>query len=256
MASSLNVEGEEPIVFTEIEPCHRDRLVEMHEELFPVSYSKNFYDKAIQKIGIRGGDLFTSIAFQKRGEANVMVGFIMSQFLPLSQCDERMDLFDGLGEPEQVYYILTLGVEKGMRRTGLGTELLRQSVQHASSSPVCGAVSVMPVSSYSIEVCCTVLYPNTTVIVAIFTCHQLQHPGTSLLQEEWVHICRAVSRCQPAPPAHTESSILDNFIFDIMIQIFIRFTIGGTLPSYVRCISMDINLLCCCECKASSGTLR
>lgn len=141
MASPLLVEGEEPITFAEIEPKHRDKLVEMHEELFPVSYSKQFYNKAIKKEGLRGGPLFTSIAFQKRNGVDEMVGFVMAQFLPILKCDERCELFDGMSEPPLVYYILTLGIDKQMRRTGLGTELLRQCIRNASSDPNCGAVS-------------------------------------------------------------------------------------------------------------------
>ena len=65
----------------------------------------------------------------------------MAQFLPISKCDERGELFDGLSEPGLVYYILTLGIEKSLRRTGLGTELIRQCIQDASHNPNCGAVS-------------------------------------------------------------------------------------------------------------------
>lgn len=159
MAAPLQVDGEEPVVFREVEAAHRQRLVHMHEQLFPVNYSDSFYDKAVQKTGLRGGELFTSIAFQCRGGGGggegeeVMVGFVMGQFLPIEKCEERMDLFDGLGEPERVYYILTLGVEKGMRRSGLGTELLRQCVEDASRDVHCGAVSlgsVFPRASLSL----------------------------------------------------------------------------------------------------------
>jgi len=126
----------------------------MHEELFPVKYSKNFYDKAIQKTGLRGGPLFTSIAFQNRNGVDVMVGFVMAQFLPIVKCDERVELFDGLNEPECVYYILTLGIEKGMRRTGLGTVLLQQCIENASTKPDCGAVR-LPVNHFIIFPCWT-----------------------------------------------------------------------------------------------------
>jgi ribosomal protein S18 acetylase RimI-like enzyme len=142
MASPMEVDGQASITFTEIEPLHRDKLVEMHEELFPVNYSNNFYTNAVQKIGIRGGHLFSSIAFQKRNGVDIMVGFVMAQFIPCGECDERFDLFDAGGEPPLVFYILTLGIEKAMRRTGLGTELLRQCVEHASFNSSCGAVSL------------------------------------------------------------------------------------------------------------------
>lgn len=173
------VDGDEPITFTEIEPWHRDRLVQMHEDLFPVKYSKGFYDKAVIKTGLRGCPLFTSIAFQKRGGLDVMVGFVMAQFLPVEQCDARSDLFDALNEPEYVYYILTLGVEKSMRCTGLGTTLLHQCLDHAATNLACGAVSGLlsehitfhcntfdDVVSVSMSRCIFMLLPTTNQLFA------------------------------------------------------------------------------------------
>ena len=148
MASHLQT-PEGFIYFTEIEEWHKDQLKLMHEELFPVKYSKKFYELAVQKTGLRGGELFTSIAFQEKKNINgekvqEMVGFVMSQFLSIHNCEERSELFDNTGEPREVYYILTLGVDMKMRRTGLGTELLRQCMAHAHTNPTCGAVRSCP----------------------------------------------------------------------------------------------------------------
>lgn len=136
-------------IFSEIEPAHRQRLQELHQELFPVEYSEKFYDNAVQKVGIRGGKLFSSIACQERNGSLEMVGFVLAQFIPSQECDETFNMFDAGGEPQFVFYILTLGVDKSLRRSGLGTMMLKQCVEHASSNPSCGGV-YLHVISYNI----------------------------------------------------------------------------------------------------------
>jgi len=149
LAESYNSMNEETVThsadmtsisFRPVEPRDHDILKSLHNDLFPVKYSDNFFTEAVQGRGIKGGKLFTSIAVLNNNEGEEVVGFIMCQFIASSSCDDAADLFDAGSEPGEVLYILTLGLSRSHRRCGLGSALLQMCVEHANVNRFCGAV--------------------------------------------------------------------------------------------------------------------
>lgn len=121
--------------------CENDKkeLKELHEELFPIRYLDTFYDDAVKSKGLHGRDLFTSIAIVNDENGNEkLVGFILAQLITTNRCEDT-GMFEG-NEPQDVCYILTIGLRKSYRRGGHGRRLVEKCVEYASNSPTCGAV--------------------------------------------------------------------------------------------------------------------
>jgi ribosomal protein S18 acetylase RimI-like enzyme len=115
----------------------------MHEKFFPVNYSDQFYESSCKGIGIRGLPLYSIIATRD----DKIVGFLLSQFLPLSQAEDREALdisyygpdADEVQAPEAMY-ILTLGCTPELRHLGLASKMVNMCVLHSKNNPRCGAV--------------------------------------------------------------------------------------------------------------------
>lgn len=149
------------IEYRSILPGDYDALKHLHEEMFPVRYSKKFYEDAVMGIGLRKKPLYSLIAV-KDGE---MVGFVLGQFMSMNETDEK-DLIDssklpieGEGGQDgdnrstlsaaqvnahldrlQFMYILTLGCIPKYRRKGLASTLMKHLISHAQEQPTCAAV--------------------------------------------------------------------------------------------------------------------
>eukprot|EP01041_Mallomonas_annulata_P003469 gene3469-6900_t len=125
--------------FRELRVYDKLALKSLHEELFPIKYSDSFYDDACCGKGLYGKELFTSIVTVNVDEKEVLAGFILAQFMSIQQCDDT-GMFGICGEPKEVCYILTLGLQPSYRREGLGQRLIGQCCEYARGNPVCGAV--------------------------------------------------------------------------------------------------------------------
>lgn len=124
------------VTFREIQSTDFQVIKELHEELFPVKYSDVFYENTCNGKGVGGGKLYSSLAVV----SGQVVGFLLAQMvLYPSKCEDK-DLFSHDKQPKYVCYILTLGLTKEYRRSGLGTALIRQCEEYASLNWDCGAV--------------------------------------------------------------------------------------------------------------------
>lgn len=133
-----------------------DQLKAIHDDLFPVKYNEQFYENACSNKGIGGLPLYcivvtsmtTSLVAESQQNApfaeEVIVGFILAQFLDASHCGDD-DLFNSLlyAMPKKVFYILTIGVVSGYRELKIGSNLLRMASEHAQTERECGCVSVL-----------------------------------------------------------------------------------------------------------------
>jgi ribosomal protein S18 acetylase RimI-like enzyme len=138
-------ENENPrsdISFRSIDPKDLGQLKELHNSLFPVKYSDTFFDDVVHGRGMKGNKLFTSIALQQCSIFEEMIGFIIGQFISSSDCEDTTDLFEDGSESKEVFYIMTFGLKKGIRRLGIGSLLLQHCITHATSNPICGAVII------------------------------------------------------------------------------------------------------------------
>ena len=127
------------LVFRPIESSDFEQIKALHDELFPIKYDDNFFVKACQGIGIRDGRIFSSIAVQN-GE---IIGFVLAQLFDYysDQVDDT-DLFAFTASKKKVCYIITLGVTKRLRKTGLGTILIKHCADYATADKECGAVRI------------------------------------------------------------------------------------------------------------------
>jgi GNAT superfamily N-acetyltransferase len=139
------------LVFRSVNPSDQDQLKAIHDDLFPVKYSDRFFTEAVNGRGLKGGELFTVMAVKVDAMSGfeTIVGFLMGQYLRSSNCDDAFDLFEGGQESREVFYILTLGLVRSYRRCGLGSDLVRRSVEHARRNSDCGAVSTPDSTSLS-----------------------------------------------------------------------------------------------------------
>lgn len=124
------------IVYREIESSDFEVIKTLHEELFPVKYSDAFYQNTCNGIGVGGGRLYSSLAVL----SGRVIGFILAQMVLYPSKSEDRDLFSIDKQPKYVCYILTLGLTKTCRRSGLGTKLIQRCEEYASLNWDCGAV--------------------------------------------------------------------------------------------------------------------
>lgn len=121
--------------------CEKDKqdLKELHEELFPIRYLDSFYEDAVRSKGLHGRDMFTSIAvLHEESGHEKLIGFVLAQLIATDSCEDS-GMFGGK-EPQEVLYILTIGLRKEFRRGGHGRRLVDKCVEYACTTPSCGAV--------------------------------------------------------------------------------------------------------------------
>jgi ribosomal protein S18 acetylase RimI-like enzyme len=129
----------EATIYRAVEPQDFTQLRALHDELFPVKYTDSFFRSVVEGRCVRGGlRLFSSMAIQNEE----IVGFIVAQTMPIASCEDIHGLFDAGNEPLELCYILTLGLRRGLRRSGIGSILLTQCLEFASQIANCGAVLI------------------------------------------------------------------------------------------------------------------
>ena len=126
-------------------------IKELHEEFFPVRYVDQFYDDAVLGKGIGGDELYTLLVIDSAGvdsvdcvgdnakAGEIIVGFLFGQFMHTNACEER-SLFNAETMPAKIFYILTLGIRKEYRQTGLASSLVQMSYEYARQDRECGLI--------------------------------------------------------------------------------------------------------------------
>ncbi len=137
-SSSGSTSHKQPnITYRKIQRSDKDALKQLHDEFFPVKYSDNFYNEMIEERGMHGLPLFTVIAVNEQQE---IIGFLLAQLLDYPMRSEDVDLFQFGHAPQQICYILTLGVKSEYRRYGIASILIGRCIDFAAASESCGAV--------------------------------------------------------------------------------------------------------------------
>lgn len=165
--------------FRKILPRDRQRIQELHEEWFPVSYQSEFFDDLVYgKMCHTGEDLYTNVAATTppppgnlqqpephktaNGQANhqshddyphkfmsdnvvddEIVACIVAALIPSTKLNSvsRQLLVPNHLRHSQVCYIMTLGTVPEYRKCGLATTLVEQCVQDLiTDDPNCGAL--------------------------------------------------------------------------------------------------------------------
>jgi len=174
MASAATSAKDGVLSYRVVRTSDAAQLKSLHDELFPIKYNDKFYEDACKNVGINGGELYCIVvmicdsscdivptilsdqsnngdgitsesATMKDNNSNVndkMVGFILAQYLPATNCGDN-DLFNSIlyTLPEEVFYILTIGVISEYRCRSIGSTLLRMANEYALLNPKCGCVS-------------------------------------------------------------------------------------------------------------------
>lgn len=113
-------------------------IKDLHIECFPIRYEDVFFENVCNGKGFKNVQLFTLVAVDT--ESSSIVGCILGQFVNSEKSDDG-GFFSEIRDPARdVFYILTLGLRKEYRRSGIGTALLLLSIKHAGKNPDCGAV--------------------------------------------------------------------------------------------------------------------
>ena len=115
-----------------------ERLRYLHLELFPVQYPDSFFRNVTSGNGHRGKPVLTRVAVD---ETDTIVGFVIAQMLLTSEVEDQ-NLFDGsfFPPPENICYIMTLGVAPEYARAGIASSLIGFVKETARGIPSCGAV--------------------------------------------------------------------------------------------------------------------
>ena len=122
-------------------PSDIDEVRSLHDELFPVSYSDKFYTDLAVGIGPRNHSVYSLIAVQRGNDTKkVIAGFLFAQFEDMPSCEDGDILFPHDEKPKQMMYILTLGVRREYRRSGLGSKLLDVCIERTIRESACGGV--------------------------------------------------------------------------------------------------------------------
>lgn len=122
-------------------PSDIDEVRVLHDELFPVSYSDKFYADLAIGIGPRNHSVHSLIAVQRDNDTKESIaGFLFAQFEDIPSCEDADILFPHDEKPKQMMYILTLGVRREYRRSGLGSKLLDMCIDKAVRESECGGV--------------------------------------------------------------------------------------------------------------------
>ena len=118
-------------------PSDFEEIKALHEEMFPVKYSDHYYQNICNGIGLHKGMIYSDIAISN--ESGLIAGFIVAQLMTYpDQCED--ELFMTGKQPSSACYILTLGVRREYRRTGLATTIINHCKQFAIDSHNCGAI--------------------------------------------------------------------------------------------------------------------
>jgi RimJ/RimL family protein N-acetyltransferase len=126
------------IVFRDVEKGDFEEIKDLHIECFPIQYDDIFFQNVCNGKGYKNRPLYTKVAIEF--ETCRIVGCILAQFVQSKRCEDQ-GLFSEMSEPaREVFYILTLGLRKEYRRSGVGTLLLCNSLDFAKSNRACGAV--------------------------------------------------------------------------------------------------------------------
>lgn len=133
-----------------IEPRDLPVVKKLHEEFFPVRYQDEFYDFAVQGVGMRGMPLYSRIIITDDASEEI-VGFVLAQFLDTEFCEERSLFYGSVSAaPSQLFYILTLGVKQEYRNRGLATALVEGCSEYACANLECGLVRIIFISKFSV----------------------------------------------------------------------------------------------------------
>ncbi|KAK1285089.1 hypothetical protein QJS10_CPB20g01216 [Acorus calamus] len=119
------------IVYRPIRPSDLQVLVQIHEELFPISV-----------VNGHGIVSWAAVDSSRPGsQSDELIGFVTA-CLVAARGSEIGDIFrrNCLRKDETLVYILTLGVTKPYRNHGIATSLVREVIEYASSLPACRAV--------------------------------------------------------------------------------------------------------------------
>ena len=126
------------ITYREIEEGDFASIKALHVECFPVQYEDAFFRNACRGVGVRDAPLVSVVAVDC--ESSSVVGCILAQFNPVARIDDKHLFADSAEPPVDALYILTLGLTRAYRRSGLGTHLLQRCTDRARANARCGAV--------------------------------------------------------------------------------------------------------------------
>lgn len=136
------MEGAPAIELRPLEVADMDHIREFHREWFPVRYTDTFYDGVV-KGNYKGREVMSRVAVdrgdldEETGAARIVGCVIVSK--SQAAAGER-DLVSDAGRHPLMLYIMTIGVDRGCRRRGVGSVLLGWCMEVAEGQAQYGAV--------------------------------------------------------------------------------------------------------------------
>ena len=168
------------INFRSVLPDDIHSIKQLHEEFFPVRYNDEFFRDACMGLGVNNTPLYTCLAVKKTANfTEKIIGFIFAQFISYDSSEDKdiikLKLVDAdnahlqtknknnktlnkfsshSSESKQLemLYILTLGVRKEYRRSGLASQLLSNSIEFAHKNTRCGCLYLHVIESNPVAI--------------------------------------------------------------------------------------------------------
>jgi histone acetyltransferase MCC1 len=132
-----------------IQPQDREVIQRLHEEWFPVLYQDEFFDELVQGRMIGSGDpLLTRVAVEEDANDNDLppqeriVGCVVGSFVNANLLSKFMQelLVNDIGTHPRLFYIMTLGCVRRVRRTGLASTMVDEILAAVAQDVSCGVV--------------------------------------------------------------------------------------------------------------------
>ena len=157
MIKGVKIEKEK-IMYKYLTPEHKEEVRKLHEEWFPIKYDDQFYDQCLS--GMKNGYFslaaFYNIETEKKEKKEVILGLIIGQWQYTEKYlynhvgkDVEKDINDSLDFEDEAklflsnrpYHdcilILSLGIIDECRKMGIGSILLKSTLNYGINTPSC-----------------------------------------------------------------------------------------------------------------------
>ncbi|OAY70286.1 Histone acetyltransferase MCC1 [Ananas comosus] len=133
------------IVYRPIRPSDIEILEQIHVNLFPIRYEREFFLNVVNSHGIVSwGAVDIS---RPNGESDELIGFVTTRIIAAKDSEiEDLVRYNSPRKDLTLVYILTLGVVDEYRNLGIATSLVQEVIKYATSISNCRAVYLHVIS--------------------------------------------------------------------------------------------------------------
>ncbi|KAJ0989937.1 hypothetical protein J5N97_008293 [Dioscorea zingiberensis] len=126
------------VIYRPILPSDLDVLEQIHANLFPIRYEREFFLNVVNGHGIVS---WGAIDVGPNRQSDELIGFVTTRVIAARESEiEDLLTADASRKDQTLVYILTLGVVEHYRNHGIAGSLVREVIKYASSITNCRAV--------------------------------------------------------------------------------------------------------------------